>query len=95
MRTLIVLGCILSLLSCSKQLDWGEGGDPGRVNAAAVNKWLFNMHTVDQALELLMQRGLKIHDGDLRAALVDFMWAASSADRKLLSHEGGVGGTRT
>lgn len=42
-----------------------ETGDvPDHVDAAALNKWLFNENTVDQALELLMQKGLKINDGD-------------------------------
>ncbi len=36
---------------------------PDEVNAAAINKWLFNVETVDRAIELLMQRGLKIDDG--------------------------------
>jgi type I restriction enzyme R subunit len=42
-----------------------ETGDiPDHVNAAALNQWLFNISTVDQALELLMQRGLKVEGGD-------------------------------
>ena len=42
-------------------LEWDEDGDvPDRVEAEAVNKWLFNEDTVDKVLEHLMTRG---HDG--------------------------------
>ncbi|WP_414569409.1 DEAD/DEAH box helicase family protein [Nostoc sp. CCY 9925] len=40
------------------------GAIPDQINAAALNDWLFNISTVDQALELLMQRGLKVDGGD-------------------------------
>ncbi|MEP0981868.1 DEAD/DEAH box helicase family protein [Leptolyngbya sp. AS-A5] len=40
------------------------GAIPDQVNAAALNKWLFNINTVDQVLELLMRRGLKVEGGD-------------------------------
>lgn len=46
-------------------LEWSDEGDiPDRVEAAAVNKWLFNIDTVDKALEQLMQRGEKVAGGD-------------------------------
>jgi len=41
----------------------GYGSHPRPVNAA-LNQWLFNISTVDQALELLMQRELKVSGGD-------------------------------
>ena len=42
-------------------LEWDEDGNvPDRVEAEAVNKWLFNKDTVDKVLEHLMTRG---HDG--------------------------------
>lgn len=45
--------------------EWSEDGDvPDRVEAEAVNKWLFNKDTVDKALEHLMTRGLKVAGGD-------------------------------
>jgi len=44
--------------------DEDTGAIPDQVNAAALNQWLFNISTVDQALELLMQRGLKVDGGD-------------------------------
>ena len=46
-------------------LEWDEDGTvPDRVEAAAVNKWLFNKDTVDKVLEHLMTRGLKVAGGD-------------------------------
>jgi len=46
-------------------LDWDEEGDvPERVEAEAVNKWLFNKDTVDKVLAHLMTRGLKVAGGD-------------------------------
>jgi len=44
--------------------DEDTGAIPEQVNAAALNQWLFNINTVDQALELLMQQGLKVEGGD-------------------------------
>jgi type I restriction enzyme R subunit len=37
---------------------------PERVDAEALNKWLFNKDTVDKVLEHLMSRGLKVAGGD-------------------------------
>ncbi len=46
-------------------IEWTEDGDvPDRVEAAAVNKWLFNQDTVDKVLEHLMTHGLKVEEGD-------------------------------
>ncbi|MBD2472389.1 DEAD/DEAH box helicase family protein, partial [Nostoc sp. FACHB-145] len=46
-------------------LEWDEEDDaPKRVEAEAVNKWLFNQDTVDKVLEHLMTRGLKVAGGD-------------------------------
>lgn len=48
--------------------DWKERSDQvketGRVEAAAVNKWLFNIDTVDKVLKHLMEKGVKVEDGD-------------------------------
>jgi type I restriction enzyme R subunit len=44
--------------------DEDTGVIPDQVNAAALNHWLFNINTVDQALKLLMQEGLKVEGGD-------------------------------
>ncbi len=46
-------------------LEWDEDGNvPIRVEAEAVNKWLFNKDTVDKVLEHLMTRGLTVAGGD-------------------------------
>jgi type I restriction enzyme R subunit len=46
-------------------LEWDEDGNvPDRVEADAVNKWLFNKDTVDKVLEHLMTRGLTVAGGD-------------------------------
>ena len=46
-------------------LEWDdEGGTPERVEAPAVNKWLFNTDTVDKVLEHLMTRGQTVAGGD-------------------------------
>ena len=46
-------------------LEWDdEGSVPNRVEAEAVNKWLFNKDTVDKVLEHLMTRGLAVAGGD-------------------------------
>jgi type I restriction enzyme R subunit len=46
-------------------LEWDEeGGVPDRVEADAVNKWLFNTDTVDKVLAHLMTRGLSVAGGD-------------------------------
>ena len=46
-------------------MEWDEDGAmPGRVEAEAVNKWLFNKDTVDKVLAHLMTRGLKVAGGD-------------------------------
>ncbi|MBE0549247.1 MAG: DEAD/DEAH box helicase family protein [Rubrivivax sp.] len=47
-------------------LEWSEDGTPppNEVEAAALNKWLFNTDTVDKALAHLMTRGQKVAGGD-------------------------------
>ncbi|MCP9465110.1 MAG: DEAD/DEAH box helicase family protein [Nitrospira sp.] len=46
-------------------LEWDdEGNVPDRVEAEAVNRWLFDQDTVDKVLEHLMTRGLKVAGGD-------------------------------
>ncbi len=50
-----------------EELDWGEEENtppPDRVEAPAMNKWLFNKDTVDKALENLMLLGQKVAGGD-------------------------------
>lgn len=46
-------------------LEWdAEDGAPDRVEADAINKWLFNADTVDKVLEHLMTRGQHVEGGD-------------------------------
>jgi len=46
-------------------LEWDEEGNvPERVEAQAVNKWLFNSDTVDKVLAHVMTRGLTVAGGD-------------------------------
>jgi type I restriction enzyme R subunit len=46
-------------------LEWDEeGGVPDRVEAEAVNRWLFNKDTVDKVLQHLMTRGVTVAGGD-------------------------------
>ena len=46
-------------------LEWDEDGTtPDRVEAEAVNRWLFNEDTVDKVLEHLMTRGQTVAGGD-------------------------------
>jgi len=47
-------------------LEWSEDGSPppDEVEAAALNKWLFNTDTVDKALAHLMTKGQKVAGGD-------------------------------
>lgn len=46
-------------------LEWNEDGTtPDSVDAAALNKWLFNKDTVDKVLAHLMTKGQKVAGGD-------------------------------
>lgn len=47
-------------------IEWSEGEEPppDKVDASAVNKWLFNADTVDKVLEHVMTHGLKVQEGD-------------------------------
>ena len=64
-------GVKYSDLSPEEQLEYEEkfrddetSELPSQINAAALNKWLFNISTVEQALELVMNQGLKVEGGD-------------------------------
>ena len=46
-------------------IEWDEEGEvPHKIEAEAVNKWLFNEDTVDKVLEHLMTRGQTVAGGD-------------------------------
>jgi type I restriction enzyme R subunit len=54
-------------------LEWDDDGNvPARVEAEAVNKWLFNKDTVDKVLEHLMTRGLAVAGGDRMGKTIVF-----------------------
>ena len=59
-----------------ESLDWGDdvnGGDlPERVDAAAINSWLFNTDTVDKVLQHLMEHGHAVDGGDRLAKTIIF-----------------------
>ena len=62
-------------------LEWDdEGNVPDRVEAGAVNKWLFNQDTVDKVLEHLMMRGLKVAGGDRLGKTIIFAKNQAHAD---------------
>ena len=62
-------------------LEWDEEGNvPERVEAAAVNKWLFNKDTVDKVLAHLMTRGLKVAGGDRLGKTILFAKNQAHAD---------------
>jgi type I restriction enzyme R subunit len=52
--------------------DWGEDGQPDRVNASAINNWLFNKDTADKVLQHLMEHGHKVEGGDRLAKTIIF-----------------------
>ena len=56
------------------ELDWESDDDtvPDGVDAEAVNKWLFNIDTVDKALETLMSYGHTVSGGDKLGKTVIF-----------------------
>jgi type I restriction enzyme R subunit len=46
-------------------LEWDDDGNvPDKVDAAAINAWLFNQDTVDKVLAHLMTRGITVAGGD-------------------------------
>ena len=59
-----------------ESLPWGDDVDPGdvpdRVDAAAVNSWLFNEDTVDKVLQHLMENGHRVAGGDRLAKTIIF-----------------------
>src|SRR5688572_20912935 len=62
-------------------LEWDDdGGVPDRVEAEAVNKWLFNKDTVDKVLEHLMTRGVTVAAGDRLGKTILFAKNQAHAD---------------
>ena len=62
-------------------LEWNEDGTvPDRVEAEAVNKWLFNKDTVDKVLAHLMTHGLTVAGGDRLGKTILFAKNQAHAD---------------
>ena len=62
-------------------LEWDEEhGVPDRIEAEAVNKWLFNKDTVDKVLAHLMTRGLTVAGGDRLGKTIIFAKNQAHAD---------------
>jgi type I restriction enzyme R subunit len=62
-------------------LEWDEEGNvPERVEAEALNQWLFNKDTVDRVLAHLMTRGLKVAGGDRLGKTILFAKNRAHAD---------------
>ena len=59
-----------------ENLDWGDDEEdrelPERVNASAINSWLFNSDTVDKVLQHLMEHGHTVEGGDRLAKTIIF-----------------------
>ena len=63
------------------ELEWNEeGGVPDRVEAEAVNKWLFNKDTVDKVLAHLTTHGLTVAGGDRLGKTILFAKNQAHAD---------------
>ena len=68
------------------ELDWGEDDEglplepPDKVEAAQLNKWLFNTNTVDRALAHLMTEGVKVAGGDRLGKTIIFAKNQKHAD---------------
>lgn len=53
-------------------LEWGEEEVPDSIDAAEVNKRLFNQDTVDRVIAHLMQNGVKVEGGDRHGKTIVF-----------------------
>jgi len=63
------------------EIDWGDGEKaPDEIDAAALNKWLFNTDTVDKILEVLMINGIKVDGGDKLGKTIVFAKNQRHAD---------------
>lgn len=53
-------------------LDWGEDGPPDAVDSEELNRFLFNVDTVDKVLATVMDKGYKVAGGDRLAKTIIF-----------------------
>ena len=61
-------------------LEWGEDEVPDSVEAAEVNKRLFNEDTVDRVIAHLMENGIKVEGGDRLGKTIIFAKNQAHAD---------------
>lgn len=62
-------------------LEWNEQGEPpDKVDAAELNRWLFNADTVNKVLQALMEHGLKVAGGDRLGKTIIFAKNRTHAD---------------
>ncbi|MCR2784145.1 MULTISPECIES: DEAD/DEAH box helicase family protein [unclassified Microbacterium] len=54
------------------ELEWQDGEIPDAIDAAAMNRWLFNEDTVDKVLEVLVSEGRRVAGGDVLGKTVVF-----------------------
>ncbi|WP_341578588.1 DEAD/DEAH box helicase family protein [Microbacterium schleiferi] len=53
-------------------LEWQDGDIPDEVDAAVLNRWLFNEDTVDKVLEILVDEGQYVQGGDVLGKTIIF-----------------------
>lgn len=61
-------------------LEWEGGEIPDEVDAAAMNRWLFNADTVDKVLEVLMEHGIRVAGGDRLGKTIVFAKSQAHAE---------------
>lgn len=54
------------------ELEWQDGEIPDAIDAAAMNRWLFNEDTVDKVLEVLVREGRYVAGGDVLGKTIVF-----------------------
>lgn len=62
-------------------LEWDDEGSepPDRIEAGDINKWLFNIDTVDKVLRQLMTEGIKVAGGDRLGKTIIFAKSSKHA----------------
>lgn len=61
-------------------LEWQDGDIPDEVDAAAMNRWLFNADTVDKVLEVLVDKGRRVAGGDRLGKTIVFAKSQAHAE---------------
>ncbi|MET2010164.1 DEAD/DEAH box helicase family protein [Microbacterium chocolatum] len=54
------------------ELEWQDGEIPDAIDAAAMNRWLFNADTVDKVLDVLVTEGRRVSGGDVLGKTIVF-----------------------